>query len=81
MKIFDKDGDGDFDLKDILIMSTLFGTVLNLVLNLFSLLNLGVSFTVQNDSVLNCGVVMIDGKKEVKCFRPEDQVQVTPTNK
>lgn len=78
MKIFDRDGDGDFDLKDMLLFATLLGTVFNLFLNLFSLLNLGVSFTVQDSAVLNCGVVTIEGKREVKCIRPEDQAIVSP---
>ncbi len=76
MKIFDRDGDGDFDLKDILIVSTLFGTILNLVLNLFGLLNLGVSFTVQDKAVLQCGVVDINGKKEIKCLDANQTIPI-----
>lgn len=74
MKIFDRDNDGDFDLKDILLFSTVIGTAFNLLLNLFSLLNLGVSFTVQDNDVLNCGLVNVNGEKVVKCIRPEDQL-------
>ena len=78
MKIFDRDGDGDFDIKDVLIFATLLGTTFNLFLNMFALLNLGVSFTVQDSAVLNCGVVNVDNKRTVKCIRPSDQLLVSP---
>lgn len=79
MKIFDKDGDGDFDLKDVLIMSTLFGTFLNLVFNVFSVLNIGVNFTLQDSAVLNCGVVKVEGRNEVRCFKPGSNTPIPTT--
>ena len=71
MKLFDRDEDGNFDVKDYLLFTTLMGTVFNLVLNVFGILGLGVSFTSGDAPVLNCEIVRVEGSNKFKCQPPK----------
>ncbi len=79
MKIFDRDGDGDFDVKDFLLMTTVITTFMNLVLNVFAALDLGVTLTNKQQPVLDCKVVQTEEANKLKCFKaPNGLIPLAP---
>ncbi len=78
MKIFDRDNDGDFDIKDLMLMTTVFISFMNIVLNMFSVLDLGITFTNQEKPVLDCRVIKNNDANQLKCYKARDSVIPLP---
>lgn len=68
--MFDFNKDGRVDWRDVAIMSTLATTLFNAFLNLLTVLGLGVSLTSNNVPILDCRPYHVDGRVEIKCYRP-----------
>jgi hypothetical protein len=69
--MFDFNKDGKVDMRDVALVTTLGITLFNALLNLITVLGLGVSLTSNSVPILDCRPQTVAGKVELKCYRPD----------